>query len=217
MCAIIALENLLLHPMNAKTLVFVVFAVWAAICWRWYVCGLMDACEPTANLANEQVIALPEEQEPAAKDPTPEIQPVSAEPTTNQPINKPSSPVTSDRMDEVQVVTTSNKVVIYYPYKSAKKEENATIDTYLENLAIQLKSSGGKVSITGHTDFVGEPDENYRFGLLRANGIRDVLIKKGVSAAQIKCKSSGDKKPVATNDTPYGRYQNRRVEILVSQ
>ncbi|MBL7808535.1 MAG: OmpA family protein, partial [Saprospiraceae bacterium] len=63
---------------------------------------------------------------------------------------------------------------------------------------------------------VGEPDENYRFGLLRANGIRDILLKKGVPAAQIKCKSMGDKKPVATNDTPYGRYQNRRVELLIA-
>ena len=86
---------------------------------------------------------------------------------------------------------------------------------YLENLARQLISSGKKVTITGHTDFVGEPAENYSFGLLRANGIRDILIKKGVTKTQITCKSSGDKKPVSTNDNAFGRYLNRRVEIKI--
>ena len=79
----------------------------------------------------------------------------------------------------------------------------------------QLVASGEKVTITGHTDFVGEPAENYNFGLRRAQGIRDILTKKGVSKTQISCKSQGDRKPVATNDTPYGRYLNRRVEIRV--
>lgn len=203
---------------NQKSLVFIVFAVWSIICWRWYVCDLMNACDLPADQSNEIVASTPEEPAtaPLEEEPTPEIKPAS--PGSNTQSNQTATtPVSADRMDEVQVEAVKDKMVIYYPYKSSKKEENATIDAYLDQLAQQLKSSGEKISITGHTDFVGEPDENYRFGLLRANGIRDILVKKGVSATQIRCKSMGDKKPIATNDTPYGRYQNRRVEILVGK
>lgn len=111
--------------------------------------------------------------------------------------------------------TVEGKMVIHFPYKSSSKEDDAAIDAYLEDLAKLLVASRKKVTITGHTDFVGEPAENYTFGMQRATGIRDILLKKGVSKAQIVCKSSGDRKPVATNDTPYGRYLNRRVEIRV--
>ena len=106
---------------------------------------------------------------------------------------------------------------IYFPYKSTRREDNAAIDAYLSGLAQELIKSGEKVSITGHTDFVGSARVNYTYGIQRAYSIRDALIKKGVSKSQIVCKSYGDKKPVATNDTPYGRYLNRRAVIKVGQ
>ena len=206
--------------MNSKSLVFVVFAIWSVICWRWYVCGLMNACGD--NTAKEEVVAIPDERTDTLKaEETPEIQPVE---TTGKQSNassaapesaKPSKPVSPANMNEVQMEEVEDRMVIHFPYKSSRKEDNVAIDAYLGNLARQLSSSGKKVSITGHTDFVGEPAENLRFGLLRANGIRDILIQKGVPKGQIICKSLGDKKPVSTNDTPYGRYLNRRVEIKI--
>lgn len=206
--------------MNTKSLVFVVFAAWSAICWRWYVCGIMGACSPLNQADMEQVKPIPEAPIAAnAQEKTPEIQPVTSENTSSNKQDQAfstSKSASSDRMDQIQVVEVKDKMVIYYPYKSAQKEENAIIDGHLENLAQKLKQSGAKVTITGHTDFVGEPDENYRFGLLRANGIKDILIKKGVPAKLINCQSMGDKKPAATNDTPYGRYLNRRVEIRLA-
>ncbi len=72
------------------------------------------------------------------------------------------------------------------------------------------------MTITGHTDFVSDSKTNYQYGLRRAYGIRDILVKKGVKKSQIKCKSFGESKPAATNDTALGRYKNRRVEIRVS-
>lgn len=205
--------------MNSKSLVFVVFAIWSVICWRWYVCGLMNACDDNTN--KEEVVAIPQERPDTLKaEETPEIQAVDP---VDKPSNssaapentRPTKPVSPANMNEVQMEEVEDRMIIHFPYKSSRKEDNAAIDAYLENLARQLSSSGKKVTITGHTDFVGEPAENYSFGLLRANGIRDILIKKGVSKTQVICKSSGDKKPVSTNDTPYGRYLNRRVEIKI--
>lgn len=214
-----------IHLMNSKSLVFVVFAVWSVICWRWYVCGLMNACGENATLdSNEEVVAIPDERIDTTRIETPEVQPLKDAKTGNAPStsstapasSKPSKPVSPANMDEVQMEEVEDRMVIHFPYKSSTKEDNAAIDQYLANLARQLISSGDKVTITGHTDFVGEPAENYNFGLRRANGIRDILVKKGVPKSQIRCKSMGDRKPVATNDTPYGRYLNRRAEIRVN-
>jgi outer membrane protein OmpA-like peptidoglycan-associated protein len=182
----------------------------------------MGVCTPQDQPETELVRAQPEEPAPTTvpEEDTPEIQPIATEhAVSGNPgqATDAAKQASSDRMDQVQVVEVKDKMVIYYPYKSTQREENAIIDVYLVNLAQKLKQSGNKITITGHTDFVGEPDDNYRFGLLRANGIRDILIKKGVPANQIKCQSMGDKKPAATNDTPYGRYLNRRVEIRQTQ
>ena len=210
--------------MNSKNLVLVVFILWSVLCWRWYVCGLMNAC--SENASEEVVVAVPESPaETAPIEETPAIQPLNeSKSATDQTsenqssINKKSSqPVSPDNMDEVQMEEVDDRMIIHFPYKSTRKEDNAAIDAYLATLARQLIASSQKVTITGHTDFVGEPAENYSFGLLRAQGLRDLLVKKGVPKAQIVCKSQGDRKPTATNDTPYGRYLNRRAEIQVGK
>ncbi|MDO8366477.1 MAG: OmpA family protein [Saprospiraceae bacterium] len=207
--------------MNSKSLVFAVFAVWSVLCWRWYVCGLMDACGGNAGgSANEEVVAVPDERNDTADiNQTPEIQPLnnnaSNKKAPGSSVETSSRPVSPEKMDEVQIEEVEDRMHIYFPYKSTRKEDNASIDAYLSNLATQLIASGEKVTITGHADFVGEPAHNYSFGLRRAYGIRDILVKKGVPKEQVRCKSFGDRKPAATNDTPYGRYLNRRAEIRV--
>ena len=109
-----------------------------------------------------------------------------------------------------------DRVVIHFPYNSTRKEDNQAIDDYLSKLANQLNASGGSVTLTGHTDNVGDSKTNDAFAIRRAKNIRDILIQKGVKRSQITCNSFGERKPVATNDTPQGRYQNRRVEIKVN-
>ncbi|MDX1913412.1 MAG: OmpA family protein [Saprospiraceae bacterium] len=208
--------------MNSKSLVFVAFAAWSILCWRWYVCGLMQACDENTASDTEEVVALPDERlDTVSKNPTDDIQPLNnagATSTGTSGAPRPGAkPVSPSNMDEVQMEEIEDRMVIYFPYKSSRKEDNAAIDAYLAVLARHLIASGEKVTITGHTDFVGEPGDNYNFGLRRANGIRDILVKKGVPTKQIRCKSFGDRKPVATNDTPYGRYLNRRAEIRVGK
>jgi outer membrane protein OmpA-like peptidoglycan-associated protein len=120
-------------------------------------------------------------------------------------------------MNEVQMEEVEDRMVIHFPYNSIRKEDDAAIDDYLNRLASELINSGSTVTITGHTDFVGESKDNIRFGLLRANSIRSILIKKGVASKQVKTRSYGESKAIATNDTPWGRYRNRRVEIRINK
>jgi outer membrane protein OmpA-like peptidoglycan-associated protein len=222
--------------MNSKTVVIILFALWSAICWRWYVCGIKEACAPKVAATTQDVIQTPAiEQDTIAtidlsgdSEPTPQTtnsQPVSSEkntpdktkPTETKP-EKPKSPsFNANAYDAVQVEEVADKMTIYFPYNSTRREDNKAIAIYLEHLAARINASGEKVNITGHTDFVGEPADNLKFGLERAASIKNALIKNGVPAKQITIKSLGDTKPIATNDTPQGRYKNRRAEIKISK
>lgn len=193
--------------MNSKSLVFIAFAVWSAICWRWYVCNIKEACAggaaTVANTVQDSGIEAVDTAQASA------IQPLAhGTATTTQPIS-------ASRINEVQIEEVEGHAVIHFPYNSIRKEDDVAIDDYLNRLAAELRASGATVTIGGHTDFVGDNKFNYQFGLLRANSIRAILIKKGVAKSQIKTRSYGETKAVATNDTPLGRYMNRRADIRI--
>ncbi len=188
--------------MNTKLIPLICFAVWSALCWNWYVCEIKEACA-------QKDVGGPVVTTPAIEPETPPANGQSSKPTVTKPSEE--TDIGSVRLEEVE-----DRVVINFPYSSTRREDNDAIDDYLSRLADYLKSSGKTVTITGHTDFVGDSKTNYSYGMSRANGIRDVLVKKGVSKAQIKCKSFGESKPVASNDTALGRYKNRRAEIRIN-
>jgi outer membrane protein OmpA-like peptidoglycan-associated protein len=72
------------------------------------------------------------------------------------------------------------------------------------------------VRVIGHTDSRGTEESNDELSQRRARAVADELAANGVSAARISTSGRGASQPVATNDTPEGRAQNRRVEIDVN-
>ncbi len=72
------------------------------------------------------------------------------------------------------------------------------------------------VQIAGHTDSRGSEESNNDLSRRRAQAVADELIAAGVSAGRVTTRGLGESQPVATNDTPEGRAQNRRVEIVVA-
>jgi len=73
-----------------------------------------------------------------------------------------------------------------------------------------------KVLIEGHTDSVGSDDYNIGLSERRARAVATELESRGIADSQIQTLGRGKDLPVATNDTPAGRQQNRRVEIVFS-
>jgi outer membrane protein OmpA-like peptidoglycan-associated protein len=71
------------------------------------------------------------------------------------------------------------------------------------------------IEIVGHTDDVGDDDYNLNLSLQRAEAVRDYLVSEGVDASKIATVGMGESMPIASNSTPEGRAENRRVEILV--
>lgn len=72
-----------------------------------------------------------------------------------------------------------------------------------------------KLLIEGHTDNTGSAAANQTLSEQRANAVRQYLIDSfGVDAGRLQAKGLGQDKPVASNDTPEGRQNNRRVDLV---
>jgi len=71
------------------------------------------------------------------------------------------------------------------------------------------------ILITGHTDFTGNEQYNYRLSALRANLVKSFLLGRGVMAKQIEVKGLGSANPIESNSTAKGRMMNRRVEVEI--
>lgn len=72
-----------------------------------------------------------------------------------------------------------------------------------------------KIEIGGHTDSSGNNATNLRLSKSRAESVSEYIIGSGISRDRVVFKGYGKEKPVATNLTPSGRAQNRRVEFVV--
>ena len=71
-----------------------------------------------------------------------------------------------------------------------------------------------RIVITGHTDNTGNAEQNLKvWGIKRAESLKEYMVKKGVSADQIRCESKGQTEPAASNKTADGRATNRRANI----
>jgi len=114
-------------------------------------------------------------------------------------------------VDEVTI--TKESATITFGSNSSQKDVSPEVDSYLSNLATELKSNGKKITITGHTDNVGDAGRNIELGRIRALAIKRELVEKGVKATQINTDSKGEAEPVADNTTEEGKHRNRRVEI----
>ena len=84
----------------------------------------------------------------------------------------------------------------------------------LDDVVTILKENPSlKVEIQGHTDNVGKEKYNEKLSIKRAQAVMEFLEKKGIDKNRLNAKGYGFSKPAASNDTPEGRAENRRVEL----
>jgi outer membrane protein OmpA-like peptidoglycan-associated protein len=72
------------------------------------------------------------------------------------------------------------------------------------------------LAVEGNTDSVGTEAYNQELSEQRAEGVRSYLTQEGVPESSTTATGFGKTRPIAPNDTPEGRQQNRRVELIVS-
>jgi outer membrane protein OmpA-like peptidoglycan-associated protein len=71
------------------------------------------------------------------------------------------------------------------------------------------------IEIFGYTDSTGSAEFNLTLSQKRAASVKDYLVLKGLNGTRFKTTGLGIADPIATNDTPEGRSQNRRVEFAI--
>jgi outer membrane protein OmpA-like peptidoglycan-associated protein len=86
----------------------------------------------------------------------------------------------------------------------------------LDKLIKLLKENpSAQIEIRGHTDNIGEENENQKLSEDRAKTVYEYLAGKGVDKARLSYKGYGSTKPIADNKSEPGRKSNRRVEFIV--
>jgi len=109
-----------------------------------------------------------------------------------------------------------NQSIINFPTGSAEIPPMSL--ALLQEAAKPFKQlpAGTVIEIGGYTDNTGDTAANLTLSQHRADAVRSALIASGVSPGILMAKGYGSAKPVASNDTPEGRFQNRRIEYQVS-
>ncbi len=130
--------------------------------------------------------------------------------------NKSSEPATVDEASRKEAIEALKAI------KSAAKYANVNAaplfpkeaDQYFLTIRKYLDANPeAKIIITGHTDNSGTPAKNIVNGQHRAEAFKNALVRKNIPRNRIGCVSKGETEPIASNDTPEGREQNRRVEL----
>ena len=106
--------------------------------------------------------------------------------------------------------------VALFPRRSAELTEQgkAVLDTNISDARVMLDRAVF-IEVIGHTDDVGDDAYNQDLSEKRAAAVSQYLIDAGVDGSKIYAVGAGENSPIATNTTPEGRAENRRVEVLV--
>jgi peptidoglycan-binding protein ArfA len=123
----------------------------------------------------------------------------------------PSGPCTTLQRD----ITSLLKTPINFDTNGNALAANST--QLVAQIASKVKACGDvKVVVTGYTDNTGNDAINVPLSASRAKAVADALIADGVAGANVTSNGAGSANPIASNDSPAGRAQNRRTEITVS-
>ena len=122
---------------------------------------------------------------------------------------------TSGRVSPDEVVQAMNLAIINFSSGSAEIAPDSREVIRRSAEAIKQAPAGSTIEIGGHTDKTGDPARNLALSQARADAVKAELVSDGVPTSMLATKGYGDTRPRATNDTEYGRFQNRRIEYAV--
>ncbi|MEM7656109.1 MAG: OmpA family protein [Bacteroidota bacterium] len=103
-------------------------------------------------------------------------------------------------------------------FASGSSRLSPEAQTALSSLLVPMgKAEGAVWQVNGYTDNTGEAAENQRLARSRVISVKNHWLSLGIPPNQIEIQGLGEIEPVADNESPEGRAQNRRVEILLKQ
>lgn len=135
-------------------------------------------------------------------------------------LDQQAADLRSQMSNQTSVVNTGNALVVTMPQDILFATDSATLRP---DLASDLRAvarnlvnyPNSTIEIVGHTDNVGAAAYNQDLSERRARSVAAMLQSSGVPAGRVSAFGRGEDQPIATNGTPQGRAQNRRVEIFI--
>jgi outer membrane protein OmpA-like peptidoglycan-associated protein len=107
-----------------------------------------------------------------------------------------------------------NNIFFEYRKYTLKNESKKELDRLL---SVLMSNPNLKIEISGHTDSLGDKNDNRELSLKRAKSVVQYLIDNGISSDRLQAMGYGEDQPIADNNTEDGRSLNRRVEFKVTQ
>jgi outer membrane protein OmpA-like peptidoglycan-associated protein len=122
--------------------------------------------------------------------------------------------------DGITIVNAGDRLIVTVPNDITFDTDSATVRPALRADLVRVGQNlvnypNSNVQIIGHTDSDGEASYNQGLSERRANAVADILQANGVNYSRIVTIGRGENNPVASNLTPEGKSQNRRVEIVI--
>ena len=122
---------------------------------------------------------------------------------------------------EIDVINTGSELVVRMPqdilFAVDSAQVNAGLQSDLRVLAQSLnRYPDTSVAVVGHTDNTGSASYNQGLSERRAQSVTTILIQSGVNPGRLFAIGAGEDQPLASNLTPEGRAQNRRVDITIA-
>ncbi len=121
----------------------------------------------------------------------------------------------------VSVTRIGNNITLNMPgnitFQTDSADLNASFFEVLNSVAMVVNEYEQTViEVAGHTDSTGTDAYNQQLSERRANAVAAYLRTRSVRSDRIITVGEGETRPIATNDTPAGRQQNRRVELTLT-
>lgn len=122
--------------------------------------------------------------------------------------------------DAITVTNTGDSLLVNFPQDILFATDSASVPSARQGdiraLAQNLQQyPDTTVQIIGHTDNTGAAGYNFDLSARRAGSVASILVNSGVSGARVTATGQGEDQPIASNLTPEGRAQNRRVAVII--
>lgn len=122
----------------------------------------------------------------------------------------------ADSVVKVRGIIKVNEILRNFEFDFNSTQIKGNSKGYLDHLASLLAEYPELiVTITGHTDNVGNSNDNLKLSQKRASVVKDYLIERGIAEDRVNAEGKGESEPLFSNETEIERAKNRRVDFKI--
>jgi outer membrane protein OmpA-like peptidoglycan-associated protein len=149
----------------------------------------------------------------AAPSTTPEAVPTPLVPT---PLAPPAPPLDPNDDSLYADLGATGRVILPFVFQPGKDELDDSSQPLVDRVVAMMNRHPDLfLRIEGHTDNLGDPDDNLRLSAQRALAVQAMLIAAHIDKKRLDAVGVGGLQPLADNNTAEGREKNRRIELVL--